>query len=226
MMAHALPRHQYTVREVRSGALFIDYADQLSATYATMATRRILEHLRAHGTDLHSTVLSTDNGSEYGGTDKHQRQIGFHAKIGARVGEHRFNPPATPNAHADVETSHNLIEQELFDLERFGSREEFFAKARAYQRWFNFVRPNYHKGGKTPAQILQEQGYDPRLLLLDPLDLDRHLRNLNFSPRARPQVGHLVPALPAFVYIFGVLRVHRLISPPLSLSVEPSLREK
>jgi transposase len=195
MMAHKLPRHQYTVRDVRSGALFIDYANELSTTYATMATRRVLEHLRRWGVALDQTVLSTDNGSEYGGTERTERTIGFHAKMQRYGLSHRFLPPATPNAHADVESSHATIEHELFDLETFGDRDEFFAKVRAYQRWWNFARPNYSKG-KTPAQILEQEGYDPRLLLLDPLDLDNHLRNLNYSPRARPGVGHNVPALP------------------------------
>jgi len=82
--------------------------------------------------------------------------------------------PARP--FADVESSHSLIERELFDLEPFRSRRDFFEKVRTYQRWFNFARPNYHKGGRTPAEILEQEGVDPRVLLLDPLDLDRYLR--------------------------------------------------
>jgi transposase len=192
MMAHGLPRHQYTLRDVKSGALFIDYANELSTTYATLATARILDHLTGGGIALKASILSTDNGSEYGGQDKHERTRGFHAKIGWRLQEHRFLPPATPNAHADVESSHALIEHELFDLEIFRSRLEFFNKIRAYQRWFNFARPNYSKGGKTPAQMLQAEGFDPRILLLDPLDLDLHFRLRKISPG----VGQDVPALP------------------------------
>ena len=197
MTQHKLPRHQYTVRDVKSGALFIDYADELSATYATMATERILAHLKAHGMPLDkSRKLSTDNGSEYGGTERTERDRGFHHSIEKWGLTHRFLPPRTPNAHADVESSHALIEHELFDLERFDSRAKFFANVRAYQRWFNFARSNYSKGGKTPAQILQEQGVDPMILLLDPLDLDRHLRNLDFSPPPHPKGGQYLPALP------------------------------
>jgi hypothetical protein len=198
MMDRGLPRHQYTIRDVKSGALFVDYADELSATYSTMAAQRLLGHLKAHGVDLGAMKLSTDNGSEYGGGEKHERKIGFHAKIEACGVTHVFLPPRTPNAHADVESSHAMIELELFDLEDFKDRPDFFDKARTYQRWWNFARPNYSKGGKTPAQILEEAGMDPRVLLLDPLDLDAHLRKLDFSPRARPQGGHHLPALPDF----------------------------
>jgi hypothetical protein len=37
----------------------------------------------------------------------------------------------------------------------------FFEKVATYQRWWNFARPNYAKGGKTPAQILEESGVNP-----------------------------------------------------------------
>jgi transposase-like protein len=198
MRAHGLPRYQYSVRDVKSGALFVDYADELSTTYATMASERLVAHLRAHGVAMDTLVLSTDNGSEYGGTERRERQRGFHRRLEQCGVTHRFLPPATPNAHADVESSHALIEHELFDLETYRDRREFFAKVRTYQRWFNFARPNYSKGGKTPAQILDEAGLDPRLLLLDALDLDQHLRTLSHPPRARPGVGQYVPALPVF----------------------------
>jgi transposase len=196
MRAHGLPRHQYTVRDVKSGALFVDYADELSTTYATLSTQRILTHLRAFGVPMDGLVLSTDNGSEYGGTERSERDRGYHMRVEQFGLTHRFLPPRMPNAHADVETVHALVEDELFDLERFGHRRAFFATVRTYQRWFNFARPNYSKGGKTPADILVEAGVDPWVLLLDPLDLDRHLRHLSHPPPARPRVGQDVPALP------------------------------
>lgn len=193
MRARGLPRHQYTWRDVKSGALFIDYADELSATYAILSAQRLLDHLRAFDVDLSETILTTDNGSEFGGADRRERDRGFHRRVQAQGLTHRFNPPATPNAHADVETSHRLIEDELFDLERFGSRSEFFEKVATYQRWWNFARPNYSKGGKTPAQFLRAQGYDPRLLLLTPIDLARRFKTQNYSSI----LGAHVPVLPA-----------------------------
>ncbi len=199
MTRQRLPRYQYTTRDVKSGALFVDYADELSATYASMAAARLLDHLGRGGLDLAQTLLSTDNGSEYGGQERRTRKRGFPATVCQCGAQHRFLPPATPNAHADVESSHASIEQELFDLECFNSRTEFFDKARIYQHWWNFARPNYSKGGKTPAQILQHEGLDPCLLLLDPLDLDQQLRNLDLpdtSSLGRGGVGQGVPALP------------------------------
>ena len=195
MTALGLPRHQYTVRDVKSGAMFLDYANELSATYATLATQRILQTLQDYGLDMAQMRLSTDNGSEYGGQDRHERAHGFHAAVQRFGVPHCFLPPRTPNAHADVESAHARIEPELFDLETYRSRQDFFEKVATYQRWWNFARPNYSKGGKTPAQILVEHGLNPSvLLLLLPLDLDRYFR-YTIHP---PPLGSHLPALPAF----------------------------
>jgi len=196
MTDQRLPRYQYTTRDVKSGALFLDYADELSATYATMAAERLLEHFARQGLELEHTILSTDNGAEYGGQERRTRQRGFPAAIRRNGVQHRFLPPATPNAHADVESSHASIELEFFDLEHFQSRDEFFNKARIYQYWWNFARINYSKGGKTPAQILEEEGVDPCILLINPLDLGQMLKHLDISKVTNPRVGQDVPALP------------------------------
>jgi len=188
MQGLALPRQQYTMLDVKSGALFVDYANELSTTYATMATERILGHLRRWGADLDAMVLTTDNGSEYGGADRHERQSGFHARIETLGPTHRYNPPATPNAHGNVESSHHFVESELFDLEAFRSRRDFFEKLSTYQRWWNFARPNYSKGKRTPAQILEEEGIDPRILLLTPADLDYMFRHGQNHTRVGPHV--------------------------------------
>jgi transposase len=172
MRALGLPRHQYTHRDVKSGALVIDCADELSQTYATLASRRILEHFGRQGVALDSMILSTDNGSEYGGNEKRQREIGYHAEMERLVRRHRFLPPSTPNAHADVETSHRWIEQEFYDLEPFASRRDFFEKLTTYQHWWNFARRNDSKGGRTPAEILEAEGVNPLVLLRPPQDLD------------------------------------------------------
>lgn len=196
MTARKLPRQLYDIRDVKSGAVFADFANDLSATYAALSAGRILHHLRAHGFPMDRIVLSTDNGSEFGGQEKHTRTHGFPAVVRSSGARHRFIPPRTPNAHADVESFHSAIEPEFMDLERFASRHDFFAKATTYVRWWNFARPNYSKGKKTPAQILEEDGLDPAILFLDPLDLDAAFRTLSLTNRHPGGVGQEVPALP------------------------------
>lgn len=207
MQALGLPRHQYTHRDVKSGALFIDYADELSTTYATLSSRRILEHLERHQVDLNKMRLSTDNGPEYGGNEKREREIGYHADMERFGLEHRFLPPRTPNAHADVESSHARIEEELFDLEIFRSRRDFFEKITTYQNWWNFARKNYSKGKRTPAEILEEEGINPLFLLRNPEDLDALLRK-GVNIRG---VGQNLPvdAVCAFPLLFDCLIVPR-----------------
>jgi len=42
----ALPRYQYSIREVPTGAVFVSYTSELSTTYACLRIKRFLEHLR------------------------------------------------------------------------------------------------------------------------------------------------------------------------------------
>jgi hypothetical protein len=50
---------------------------------------------------------------------------------------HRLIPLGCPNANADIETFHNLVENDFFDLEDFSSRQDFFGKFSTYQFYFN-----------------------------------------------------------------------------------------
>jgi len=48
----SLPRHQYSIREVPTGPVFVSYVSELSTTYACLCIKRFLEHLRRCGKDL------------------------------------------------------------------------------------------------------------------------------------------------------------------------------
>jgi hypothetical protein len=76
-----------------------------------------------------------------------------------------------------VETFHNLIEREFYDIEPFGSRAELLGKATAYQLYFNYQRPNTWREGKSPYQLLRElaPGIAPQVLALSPLVVDAFL---------------------------------------------------
>src|ERR1051326_3196227 len=139
----ALPRFQYPIRELSCGAQFLAYSHELSKTYATFAIDRFLAHLAAYGIDPKSVTIQTDLGSEFDGNTVHRRAQGFGGTIEQQWGApHRFNPPACPNANADVESVHAAIEGEFFDAQRFTSRADFFAKVATYQLWYNVARRN------------------------------------------------------------------------------------
>ena len=153
------------------------------------------------GKDRADIHLYTDNGAEFGGGEKRERDRGFHALVEKQLGaNHHFNPPATPNANADVESFHNLIQKELFERETFTSKQDFLAKVTSYQHYFNLARPISTKAYRTPLQVLTAKDHTPceKLLLLQPVFLDTLFDKLFKAtfPRASP-LGHDVPILPA-----------------------------
>jgi transposase len=140
MMSLKLPRYQYTVRDVKSGMLFLGYHVILS----------IQRHLSEE------ILVQTDNGGEFSGMARHYESNTFVKAVHAFGAEHRYIPPGMCNANADVESIHATIEHEFYNLTQFSSREDFFRKAESYRSFYNLERPNYSKGAKTPWLIAQQ----------------------------------------------------------------------
>ena len=187
-----LPEFQYTIRDVKTGAAFVSYGSELSATYAELTVRRYLQHLHDSGIDTSAVVIQTDQGGEFQGQLMAPSDRGFTHTVETLFGAtHRFIRTGNPNANADVESFHAHEETEFFDLESFRDRADFFAKVQTYQHYWNLARPNSYKKLQTPLDILKASNpnLSPQLLLLPPLDLD----NLPFTPG----VGHDVPVPPA-----------------------------
>ncbi len=186
--ALGLPVVQYTARDVRSGLLFLAFAQRRSAAASEVFAARIQQHLDRYGVSLRDLVWQTDNGGEFIGRDQGgARRAGFPSALGDS--QHVRIPPAAHTYQSDVETVHRLVEDEFFDLETFASRGEFLAKAHTYQLYFNLVRPNSHKGWLSPWQIIERLA--PRspleLCLLPPVFLDYYLNDSG---------GYDVPRLP------------------------------
>jgi transposase len=194
MQQPGMPRFQYTIRCEALGALFLTYSCELSKTYATLTLQRVLAHLAAHGLDLTQLVVRTDLGTEFDGDTVHYRDDGFHGALTAVGATHRFNPPAHPNANADVESSHATIEPEFFDLESFRDPAHFLAAATTYQHFFNFARKNRSRGNFTPADLLATRAphLSPKILLLPPILLDAHVGQDLSGPPAWSFVGYWV----------------------------------
>jgi transposase len=191
MQQPGMPRFQSTIRCEGIGALFLAYASDLSKTYATLAAQRVTEHLRRHGLDLTQLAVRTDLGSEFDGDTVHYRPDGFHGTLTATGATHRFNPPARPNANADVESSHATIEPEFFDLETFRDPAHFLAAVTTYQTFFNFARKNRSRGNHTPAELLAQRAphLSPKILLLPPIILELKVGQDLSGPPAGPPAG-------------------------------------
>jgi len=122
------------------------------------------------------SVRQTDNGSEYIGAWNAKESSCYTKAIEALDGQfHRTIFPGAHRMQSDVETIHNLMEMEFYEIESFQNRLDFFNKATCYQLFFNLHRPNSYKEHKSPWQLAQEKNpdLDKRLLMIPPVDLDQ-----------------------------------------------------
>lgn len=180
-----LPKFQYTYREVSCGILFMGYANEKTLTHAELFATYINHFLRkfkALPEDATVIIRQTDNGSEYIGSWNAKKASAYTRRIESIPGQiHNTIFPGAHRMQADVETIHNLVEPEFFEIEIFKDREDFFAKATAYQLFFNLKRPNSYKEHKTPLQLALDKKPDlnQRLLLVPPIDIDKLLKMKN-----------------------------------------------
>jgi transposase len=191
----SLPKFEYTARDVRTGAVWLGFANTYSEAHSVAFVRNLANHLIATGRPLNGfTTIQTDNGPEFSGMERTPSPVGFTAQVQSRLGAtHRFIPPGRKNHQADVETLHHHIEREFFDLERFKSRHDFFIKVSAWQLWWNTTRPNSYKGNKTPDQIALEldPNRNPAFWLTPAFDLDLILnQRIQNSIRPPPLPQH------------------------------------
>lgn len=174
----ALPKFQYTVRDTRSGLLFLGYSDELSELNARTMVDYVIRHFQAAGVDAQNVTVQTDNGSEFSGMAKYENTATFVKHVEGILGaNHRYIRSGNKNAQADVESSHWWIEYEFYDLTTHNSRADFLQNAEAYRLFFNLVRPNFSRDAKTPWQMAQEclpnTDITSVLSLLPVIDLDQ-----------------------------------------------------
>ena len=161
MKRKGLPKVQYTARDVTSGMMFLGFADERSLTYATLFAEYLNCHLQRSGADLSGTVRQTDNGSEYIGSWQAKDSSSYTKTVESAAGQsHSTIPPGAHRFQADIETAHNLIEMEFYEVENFKDRNNFLDKAYSYQLFFNLMRPNSYKENQTPWQIAREKEPD------------------------------------------------------------------
>jgi hypothetical protein len=176
---HHLPKVQYTFREVSCGILFLGFAESISLTHAQLFATYINHFLAKFEALPEESRRQTDNGSEYIGSWNAKEPSAYTRTIELLPGQrHQTIYPGAHRMQADVETIHNLMELEFYEIEDFKNRSDFMAKATAYQLFFNLHRPNSYKEHKTPWQLAQEKrpDLDKHLLMIPPVDLDRLFR--------------------------------------------------
>lgn len=80
-------------------------------------------------------------------TARHKRDRGFVHTIQTLFGAaHCAIPPGCKNADADLQSIHNTIKTEFYELERFAGAAESLAKAATCPLWYNVARKNRSGG--------------------------------------------------------------------------------
>jgi hypothetical protein len=169
-----LPKVQYTFREVSCGVQFLGFARERSLAHATLFAEYINEHLKRYDLIIEKGIRQTDNGVEYCGSWSAKTPSAYTLAIESSNLTHGTIPPGAHRFQSDVETVHNLIETEFYEIEEFTDRNDFMEKAYTYQLFFNIERPNTYKEHKSPWQLAQEKlpNISKDVLLLPPVDLD------------------------------------------------------
>ena len=173
-----LPKVQYTYREVSCGILFTGFANNRSLTHSQLFAVYINHFLKKFKALPEKSTRQTDNGSEYIGSWNAKEPSAYTIAIESLSGQrHRTIFPGAHRMQSDVETVHNLMEMEFYEIEQFVSRQDFFSKAASYQLFFNLHRPNSYKEHKSPWQLALEKkpDLDKHLLMVPPVDLDKLL---------------------------------------------------
>jgi transposase-like protein len=196
MKSLGLPTIQYTARDVTTGLLFMGFAQERSLTNSVLFAEYLSQCLRMYGVHLSRTTRQTDNGSEYIGHVTAKEPSAYTRTVEKVTGQrHQTIPPGAYTYQADVETVHNLVEMEFYELETFTGREDFLRKARTYQMAFNLLRPNSYKEGKTPWQLAKQK--KPHLpigvAMIPPVFIEDLM---DHSPLSMLQGGHDVPSTP------------------------------
>jgi transposase len=178
--AKGLPRYQVTMRDVRTGTMFVAYAYANDGDHAAAFAAYLLEELKRYGVDSKTIRIQTDNGSEFIGsvTKKSPEPSAFQQVLKHYEVPHERIPPRCSTWNSDVETVHRTIEDELYTVERFDGIRTLLGKAYTYQLFYNHFRKNRWRGNQSPREILESlpgHDYSPNIFSLPPIILDHVL---------------------------------------------------
>ena len=170
----AIPRYEYTARDVRTGAAFLAYAYEINEIATARFGRMLLEHLKRHGICTHDIIIQTDNGSENIGSI-YAKHDGLLSIIVENIynGTHKTIPIRSPRFNSHVESFHGTIEREFYTQEHVPTEDTLLGKAQTYLWWYNYQRKHI-KTKKTPFELIKQQTriLDPSILNFPPIILD------------------------------------------------------
>jgi len=170
-----LPKWEYTLRNVKSGATFLSYATTEDGLNACTLITYVFEHFKRHGIDVSKLTIQTD-GATYAMNLKSQKKTDLQVLVEDVYGAKLVPIPQGGTSQSDVETLHSLIEREFYKRKSFSSLADFFFQAYQFNYDFNFIRKNSHKDWQPPVYFLNQDRPDTPVEVLDlpPIYLDYH----------------------------------------------------
>ena len=170
-----LPKWQFSLRDVKSGSTFISYASSENGINACTFMTYVFEHFIQHGIDPSTLTIQMD-GASYAINFKSLKMTAFRELIEIVYGAQLKIIPQAGTNQSDVETFHNLCEDEFYERRSFNSTPDFYMQAYEYLYDFNYIRKNSHKDWKTPVYFLNQDRPETPIEVLDlpPINLDAH----------------------------------------------------
>ena len=169
-----LPKFQYGLRELSTGATFYSYANESNTTYSAIFAMYVSEHLKGYGIEIKGLRWQTDNGFEFVNPAHPETKTAFEKMLDKIEVNHGRIPPRCSWMQGDIETFNRIIEDEFYDIEDYRDGVDFLAKAYGYQIFFNYLRKNRGRNRKAPIDILKERfrNVNPDVLNLPPIRLE------------------------------------------------------
>lgn len=170
-----LPKWQFTIRDVKSGATFISYMSAEDGIKACVFVVYVFEHLKKHGVDVTKITVQIDAAS-YATHFRSLKKTVFRYLIEDIYGAKLKIVPGGKTKQSDVETFHRLIEEEFYKRATFSSATDFYHQSYKYIFNFDFIRKNKHKDWQAPLYFLQQDRPETSSEVLDlpPIYLDKH----------------------------------------------------
>ena len=153
---YGLPMYQYTARDLKTGALIVSLAHEHTRHNSAIFVDMLLTHLKRF--DVVPRTIQTDNGTEFVNTRDSLADTLFKQVVRRNgITRHKTIPPGAKTWQSEVETSHWIIEKELYDYIEAPNIGNLMKKFRAYQWGFNTLRKNGYRGNITPLESLRSE---------------------------------------------------------------------
>ena len=146
LMLRGITYYQYTAIDKHSRLVFAKVYEKKTSRNTKLF---IQEAMKYFGFNI--SKVQTDNGSEFMGEfDKYLQEIGI---------EHYYSYPRTPKTNGNVERVIRTIEEELWFIEGIDyTIDHLNSLLKKYIEKYNFVRPHYSLGYRTPAEVAYGNG--------------------------------------------------------------------